>query len=516
MLPENTFLGSFGFSANPFTMTNADEEPELQSYFVPPPYFASVLGDPKRPKSAVVFAPRGGGKTAQKVMIEKAATSEEVGRFLCVTYDTFILPNAFSIENASTDWHLTNIIKLIIVALLIASDEVEKADLPLNADQKNALAKTASYFLSELTEAEFRQNIVALRNWRGNADYYWNKYGGKIANLITAIASKFDIGSVDKLSEKIELNKNSIVDYIHQLTGISKSLGFESVYILVDRIDETSLTSNNARTAFDFIKALLSDLHVLEMDGMAYKFFLWDKALDYYYAEGARPDRIPIHDLDWTVQQLGEMLEKRLLSFSQGKINSLNALAGDEVSIDIHRMVCFFAAGSPRDMIRLSQRMVDEQTRTANVPGAFSNATIEAAVRNFSNERSLELYPQFIPDLRRIGLASFTITKISSDIFRVTAQAGRSKVQKWQDWGAVEQTGEVPNPGNRPYYLYSVTDPRLVIVAKGNQPLMDTLEASFILCECEKLNFTDVEGSHCSGCGRDLDEKKNLRTILSS
>src|SRR5690606_5107637 len=128
------------------------------------------------------------------------------------------------------------------------------------------------------------------RNWRGNADYYWNKYGGKISNLITAIAAKFDIGSLDKISDKIELNKNSIVDYVHQLSGISKSLGYGSIYILVDRIDETSITSNNARIAFDFIKALLTDLHVLEMDGISYKFFLWDKALDFYYNEGARPD----------------------------------------------------------------------------------------------------------------------------------------------------------------------------------------------------------------------------------
>jgi hypothetical protein len=70
---SSKFLSAFGFSENPFASTNADKEPHLSRYFVPPPYFTSVKGDPKDPKSNMVLAPRGGGKTAQKVMIEEFA-----------------------------------------------------------------------------------------------------------------------------------------------------------------------------------------------------------------------------------------------------------------------------------------------------------------------------------------------------------------------------------------------------------------------------------------------------------
>ncbi len=35
-----------GFESHPFLKTNAAEEESLQSYFVPPPYFDAIIGDP--------------------------------------------------------------------------------------------------------------------------------------------------------------------------------------------------------------------------------------------------------------------------------------------------------------------------------------------------------------------------------------------------------------------------------------------------------------------------------------
>lgn len=90
IMPASQFLAQFGFAEEPFQSTNAGDEPLLEHYFVPPPYFASVLGDTSRPQSNVVLAPRGGGKTAQRVMIEKhSATNRD---FMCITYDTFDTP----------------------------------------------------------------------------------------------------------------------------------------------------------------------------------------------------------------------------------------------------------------------------------------------------------------------------------------------------------------------------------------------------------------------------------------
>src|SRR5678815_4585587 len=100
------FLSSRGFSENPFASTNADKESKLATYFVPPPYFTSVKGDPNHAKSNVVLAPRGGGKTAQKVMLEEYAEEETASPFYCITYDSFKSVPRAKLATVNVEWHL--------------------------------------------------------------------------------------------------------------------------------------------------------------------------------------------------------------------------------------------------------------------------------------------------------------------------------------------------------------------------------------------------------------------------
>lgn len=67
-------MNNSDFKSHPFLKTNAVEEEFLQSYFVPPPYFDAVIGDSKSPGASIVLAPRGAGKTAQRLMVERIAT----------------------------------------------------------------------------------------------------------------------------------------------------------------------------------------------------------------------------------------------------------------------------------------------------------------------------------------------------------------------------------------------------------------------------------------------------------
>jgi hypothetical protein len=71
------FHENLGFTNHPFVHTNADEEPYLERYFVAPPFFEGVVGDPKQPSSCIVLAPRGGGKSAQRRMIENWAINHQ-------------------------------------------------------------------------------------------------------------------------------------------------------------------------------------------------------------------------------------------------------------------------------------------------------------------------------------------------------------------------------------------------------------------------------------------------------
>jgi len=72
------FFNNLGFNAHPFIKTNAEEESNLHDYFVPPPFFDAVIGDHLHPSLCIVLAPRGSGKTAQRIMVERWAMANQV------------------------------------------------------------------------------------------------------------------------------------------------------------------------------------------------------------------------------------------------------------------------------------------------------------------------------------------------------------------------------------------------------------------------------------------------------
>jgi hypothetical protein len=118
-------LRNLGFRLDPFAKTNADEEDFLQDYFIEPPFFGAVYGDFSAPKSSVVFAPRGGGKTALKKRIEIASKTNP---FVCVTYNSF--PTAgLKLTDISIDYHLRNITRLLLIAVVSIVAESSKQSL---------------------------------------------------------------------------------------------------------------------------------------------------------------------------------------------------------------------------------------------------------------------------------------------------------------------------------------------------------------------------------------------------
>ena len=113
-----------GFVADPFDKTNADEEELLDSYFIQPPFYSAVFGDPASPKSAIVFAPRGGGKTALKRKIELASQGSD---FLCVTYNTFSTEGV-SLKNIKAEYHLQNVLRLVLIGVIGECNEQGSSD----------------------------------------------------------------------------------------------------------------------------------------------------------------------------------------------------------------------------------------------------------------------------------------------------------------------------------------------------------------------------------------------------
>jgi hypothetical protein len=508
------FLQKFGFDDDPFRSTNAADEPKLPIYFVPPPYFASVLGTPDYPRSDVVFAPRGGGKTAQRIKIETESMVSE--SFLCVTYDKFDIREGFKLKDADLPYHLINICRLLLIAVLSELESNPEKISALDDHKKTVLKYQVQKFLGELSSAEYESAIISLKNLRDKANDLWNKYGGKVAALVNAFIEKYGFGSIDVSGiTKANLKEDDSLRYhFQELVLILHTIGFPSTYILVDRVDELYLTSKDAKSTFTFISPLLEDLPTLETDFVAFKFFLWDQIEDWYKSSGARPDRVPVHTLRWSPSELSTMLSERLKAYSNGNISSFNDLFGENKTIDVHKLITYFAFGSPRDMIRICQIIVNEQNRIDTSSNAIELKSFWRALKSFSDTISDELFGPLLPDLRKIATVTFTINHIASNVFRISQQAARAKVQKWMSTGAVAKIGELPNPGNRPLHLFGLLDPRIALALNPSKEIEIVLGNYIIVCpSCDRLCVSDQIKISCENCFETFDLSK-AKSIL--
>jgi hypothetical protein len=509
------YLQKFGFREDPFQSTNAADEPQISEYFVPPPYFTSVVGDPSQPKSQVILAPRGGGKTAQRVMLEQSSRHSK--EYLCVTYDEFLVADGAKLDGIDLNYHLRNVNELLTLSILLdcASEGYGKENL--DEHKVGVLKQAVEIYLGAYSQNLHSSAIGKFKNLGDKAGDLWDKYGGKLSLLVNGVLAYLGVGAVDlsSLARNPENYNQSHQFYLSKLGEIAIALGYKSVYVLIDRVDEMHLTSSDAEKSYRFIRPLISDLHILETKHVAFKFFLWDQVKEFYIADGARPDRIKIYNLNWSVSEISRMLTERMRSFSGGAVDNLDQIV--QADIRSHLLVSHVASGSPRDLIRVCGRVVDEQTRTAPENEKITARKFWEGVENFCNERAEELYARHIPDIRRIGALNFTNRMLANDVFRVTENAIRPKIQAWQNAGAVARIGEVPNPGNRPLYLYGIADLRLSVSALRNIGIDEIFGNFLLICpRCDALNICDRDGFTCAcGSAITLGQAKSIYKVCS-
>jgi hypothetical protein len=512
-MPLTAFLAQFGFTADPFESTNAEHEPRLGEYFVPPPYFPTVMGDTAVPQSQVVLAPRGGGKTAQRRMIED--NSAATGDFLCVTYDKFDQPAGFRLADVSLAYHINQICRLIVVGLLLKIDESPELVDRLSEHQKQLLKFQVKRFLGTLSADEFRSAIDRIKNFGDRAGEFLKKYGGPVAVAMNVLLKKLGLDAVElpaKLAEEASRD-DSVRYHLEQLLQMARALGFRSTYVLVDRVDELDLTAADANSTLKFIQPLVNSLPTLEAPGVAFKFFLWDQIEGGYRAGGSRPDRVPVYTLRWRVDELETMLSQRLAAYSQQRVNSMNSLLCPEVPLDAHKLVAYLAAGSPRDMVRLSKRIVAEQTRTTESATCIEDPAIWAGIREFADERAHELFGPYLGELRRIDRPTFTINYLANDVFRISTQAARQKVQSWMATGIVAKISELPNRANRPLHLFGVVDLRVAIAVLPPSLVGQALTFAIQCPSCSQVCVTDRMDIDCPNCSKELKGGSNLLEI---
>lgn len=480
-------LANLGFNSDPFSKTNADEEERLEDYFIPPPFFNAVFGNPEDPKASIVFAPRGGGKTALKRKIELSSINKN---FLCITYNQFDTAG-IKLGDIDFEYHCNNIIKLILIAILTAlgNQGVES----LSKDDRHFIYIFIKNYFQKLDQHKLKDSIKNVKNFSDTAKDWWNKFTGPIGIVINGVLSKIGLGEAEikEFQEKGGQIGNKF-QQLDKLYEISEKLGYKSIYVLIDKVDETDITGTSDKS-YKFISSILGNLQFLELKGYSFKFFLWDLLLD-HYREVARPDRIKYYRLQWTPDQLENMLSARLAAYSEGRVTSLQSLCDFESNQTIDRVITFLANESPRNTVRISKSIVDQQSEIDSEANLISEIAINKGISQISEDMSHEMYSDsIINDLLKVSECDFTVRRLYVEVFKFSQQAALKKIQTWESSGAVQNVGTTQETkGAKPSNLYIISNPILAKHIFDRQSVKDFINNKVKICEsCEKILLRD-------------------------
>ena len=481
---EIQFYRRLGFDSNPFQSTNAEEEDRLEKYFISPPYFDSVWGNPQKPKSVVVFAPRGGGKTAQRKMIEFRSKSNE--KVLCVSYSRFEFSKKVQLINLSD--HLQKIIQIIVIGILTKLNEEPELIKHLDEKDKKYLKSLINKHLTKISEQDFKNAINSISNYSDKAKKIWDDHLGTINVAINIVFSKLGFNPIDIRKNSTEHLEESEKYQLEKIRKITLKMNFSAIYVLIDRVDESSLTGNDASLSSKLIEPLLKDLDLLEMDGFGFKFFLWDQ-LENYCGGYLRKDRISYHSLKWRNEELKMMLSRRLQAYSNNRINNLSKIVDGNLPLEVNSLIIRFAQKSPRNAIRIIQDIIAEQREIDQNVRQISSEAITRGIESFSQKKTSEILDEStIRDLRKIASLEFTINYLSNDIYKCPQDTVRSKIKKWKDLGVIENIGKEKGR-KRPVNKYCIGD---ITIAKH------------ILSEMSLEDFIDLKYNQCPYCNATL------------
>lgn len=502
---------NLGFTNHPFVKTNADEEPRLSEYFVPPPYFDAVVGDSTSPSASVVLAPRGAGKTAQRRMVENQGLKSQ---FLPVTYDRFEFGIGERVEDIRLHYHLRNIITRILVSFLSYASDYPDIIKSLSQEEKRHLSIFIHSFLGDLTGEELQELMKELKSLPEKFKLFWREKIGVLDPVVNFLLRNYNLDNINLPNASGE-EKRLSETYKYQLEvllKLVKRLGFKSIYILLDRADETELTGNNPEATYRLVQPIIKDLELLGLNGYGFKFFLWDQ-IEEFYQKDARPDRIMQYRLNWKRSSLRKVLSSRLKFFSGNRFSAFQELVEPDVSIDIDEAICLMSNGSPRNMIRICERIFAMQVESDPGSMKINLSSIDLGITEFSETLFKEIYGvDFLRDIQRVGRELFTTNYVANNVLKISAQGARNKITAWSQIGLVKQVGTIAvPPARRPVNFYCVVDPIAVRLIHRTVPFDIFLKDRWVPCSyCETDNLVNIDlypednKPVCRNCGRVL------------
>lgn len=358
-LPTNEFLKKLGFvGGNPFSETQAEEEDNLSKYFVDLPTFYKILDmDTGKPKSSILGADRGCGKSANRKNVERwllqgpANKSPKVkwawkSPVLVISYTDFSRIRTLVSDDLSKlrpEDHVDSILWMGIDKLVkyVEKNWENFRDLELSEWDFARLG----YFLSHYSE---RWSITS------------SKLGKSVSRVIkpqtTTELFQFAV-SLSSHAEKISTGGSS--GLLKNFTETALALGFKNTVVLVDGVDEIDITADKPELCALLLRPLIAERVLMQMEGLTFKFFLPMQVIEFLkeIPETRLGERIKFYEIKWSDEAIQELLSLRLNAFSNNRLNDLAQIASNDLK-DIAYLLAHHVANNPRNLLRLAEQVL--------------------------------------------------------------------------------------------------------------------------------------------------------------
>lgn len=483
-------------SKNPFAQYSAEEDLEhLKSIYFEPRYYRELRDNAINGSSRILVGQRGLGKSATIHFLFEDLISKSTMPLLITRYDGIPLQ-----ENEN--YFLYKILQVLVNGITKQLFKNSKKRKKLNDSQRKQLA----YFIELFYDSQFAQEYYEkAREIRKKKRWYcilsWYNKSLKILNIILDGVSRF--GS-DIVRRSIGLDSQEIQDAVREyfkeaklpkiqsapmeiiakwdkeqlkqmldcMLEIANQIGFDSVVILFDKIDEFKDVNSDVDKVANFAKDILQDTELLYTKKLSIVFSLWSEVKKTLNRQNVRFDKFKDINIEWKTDDLERLINKRLLYYSVDKRNpvTLSSLIPNESD---RQLVLKLADSSPRSLIRLLAELYYHETGEDIVsfsPTAISKGLLDFCLKfdycslQTENTKRKADYFSWLQKVLQIRREHFTYSDVCN-AFNIKESTACKYVNDMIRLNLVKEDIMPDINGDK---IFTVVDPRLVfLISRG-------------------------------------------------
>ncbi len=484
----------YNIQGDPFSKLSAEEELEALEYlFYKPSFYNELISLAKNGNSRFILGQRGDGKSSIIYKLENDLKSQNTLPILITRYDGYP-----AIKNEC--YFLYSITQALTFEIAKHLFEKPKDKKYLNKTQEAQLSLFIQAFYDPHTAPQFVElakaitkkkkrkaifgflnsnirflnklvkNAVQLTSVSLNSFLQLNGKGVQIDNLLGELSIS-DINLIGK-EEIIGWGKDKLVRIVSNLKDIAVSLGYHSVIILFDKIDECQLVGTDVEKVAEFTSEILTDTDFLYMQNISIVFSLWSEMKNSLGSKGVRYDKFKCVDIRWDTNGLENLIDKRLAFYSIDRKNPvrLKSLIPDDGQ---RNEMLILANKSPRSMISLLGYISCEDNRNDIID--FSLPAISKGAIKFCKEFD---YESLLPS--RLGKSTdlinwidkvLAIKRINFSLKEASQALGQTPntTQQYVDYLkkiSIIKDSPLPDENGKP--RYDVIDPKIkYLISRG-------------------------------------------------